>query len=126
MQRGGAPLQPPDGRRGSLTRSLATRRITYRRWGGRAVEGAGLENRTGSADNGPSDHEKADSDADAETLARVLVAEPAEVAEVWPSLDEPTRAEILRLAGVERSGGADRHPTGLNRGENPPPQKTTR
>ncbi len=86
----------------------------------------GLENRPGSADNGPSDHEKADSDADGETLARVLVAELAEVAEVWPSLDEPTRAKILRLAGVVRSGGADRHPTGLNRGESPPPQKTTR
>ncbi len=101
MQGGGAPLQPPDGRRGSLTGSLATRRITYRRWGGRAVEGAGLENRPGSADNGPSDHEKADSDADGETLAPVLVAELAEVAKVWPSLDEPVRAAILRLARAE-------------------------
>ncbi len=67
----------------------------------RSSAGAGLENRRGSADNSPSDHERADSDDDAETLARVLVAELAEIAEFWRSLDEPTRAEILRLAGVE-------------------------
>ena len=75
--------------------------------GGRAAEGAGLENRlhvvggdhAKPENKGPSDDRP---DPEIEALARRLRRDPdlAEVVDVWALLDEPIRAAIMQLVKV--------------------------
>ena len=81
------------------------------RWGGRVVDGAGLENRSPArAGEDPTPTQQATSDdpaeADVESLALGLRKDPklAEVVSVWKLLDEPIRQAILALVRVKPRG----------------------